>query len=308
MLQCAAMKIRNTLILLVMSISIAFAEEKPAEPAVLRDAKEYSDILDKIAKLKIDDQIDAWQTFLSDHPNQSFRKEIEKNIERLESLSTKKNDKKHGDEKDAELYLKAIEYIKNKKLGNEDQILMWQQFLEDHPTNIYRNEVQTKIYKLKRTMPRVQAVPQSQSQLSPQPVTPLSTTPSKPALTTEKKGSINVGGIKPIKDPDKAIFLAWLPGLVVPGMGHWYTHDFLIAGIVTAMRIGGGAVGVLGIVNRDNQKIYIGAGIAVVSYAIDIADAPFSADRYNESHTSAYLLPEEQSGKTYPLFAHTFTF
>lgn len=288
-------------------MSIGFADERPAEPAVLRDAKEYSDILDKIAKLKIDDQVDAWQTFLSDHPNQSFRKEIEKNIERLESLSTKKNDKKHGDEKDAELYLKAIEYVKNKRLNSEDQILMWQQFLDDHPTNIYRNEVQTKIYKLKRTLPRMQAVPKTQSQLSPQSATP-SSIPPKPPLAIEKKTSNNVGGIKPIKDPDRATLLAWLPGLVVPGMGHWYTNDFAIAGILTAIRVGGTIIGVIGIINRENEKIFIGAGMDVVSYAIDIADAPFSANRYNESHTSAYLLPEERSGKTYPLFAHTFTF
>lgn len=306
-LQCAAMKMILLFLAIILPTNFVFAQDRPADTVVLRDAKEYSDHLERIGKLKIDDQVDAWQTFLSDHPNQSFRKEIEKNIERLESLSSKKNDKKHGDERDAELYLKAIEYAK--KLNPADQILLWQQFLDENPTNIYRNEAQTRLTKLRRTVPKVQTVPKPTSQLSPQPSSsPPATIASKASLTEPKKEKTNVGGIRPIKDRDQAIFLAWLPGLVVPSMGHWYTEDYLIAGVLTAIRIGGFAVGIPGIINRDNEKIYIGTGLAVLSYAIDIADAPYSADRYNESHKIAYLQAEEQQGKSIALFSHSFTF
>ena len=92
-------------------------------------------------------------------------------------------------------------------------------------------------------------------------------------------------------------------------MGHWYTEVYVIAGVLSAMRITGFVVGIPGIINSNYNQIYIGGGIAVLSYAIDIADAPYSAQRYNNTHsTSAYLLPEQNLGQTYPLFAYSFTF
>ena len=152
MIQYTAMRIAlfSLMILCIPTWSFAKDTAKPTEAVLFRDAKEYTDMIAKAGKLKIDDQIDAWQTFLSDHPSQTFRKEIEKNIDLLQSLSQKKS-AKQGDEKDAELYLKAIEF--SKKLTTEDQILLWQQFLDENPTNIYRNEVQTRLFKLKRSQP-----------------------------------------------------------------------------------------------------------------------------------------------------------
>lgn len=296
------MKFRVFIAASVFLISTSFAGEKQNESVMLRDAKDYIDTIEKVTKLKIDDQIDAWQTFLSDHPQQSFRKEIEKNIGLLQSLSQKKQTGKQGDERDAELYLKALEF--SKKLSPQDQMQLWQQFLDENPTSIYRNEAQTRLYRLKRTTPRTQQVPARnppQQQRAPAPTSQITPAPANASA---------VGGIKPIKDPDQALLLATLPGLVVPGMGHWYTEDYVIAGVLSAIRIAGLGIGIPGIINSDYNLIYLGGGVALLSYVIDIADAGYSADRYNEDHSPhAMVIPaQSKSGSTIPLLAYSIKF
>ncbi len=299
------MKLRAFIAAAMLISSLSWAQDKPSESVIVRDAKQYIQTIEKMSKLKLDDQIDVWQTFLSDHPKQTFRKEIEKNIELLQSLSQKKPGAKQGDEKDAELYLKALEF--SKKLNLQDQIAMWEQFLSENPNSIYRNEAQTRLTKLQRykartqggkpapVQPAPQKAPAPTSQLQPAPAAPL-----KPATTS-------VGGNKPLKDEDQALLLAGLAGLAVPGMGHWYTEDYVIAGVLSAIRITGFAIGIPGVINSNYDQIYVGGGLAVLSYAIDIADAPYSAQRFNNKQ-SAYLLPEQTVGQTVPLFAYSFKF
>lgn len=298
-----SMKIRVFIAAAVLIGSVSFAAEKPTNAVQLRDAKDYIDTIEKVTKLKIDDQIDVWQTFLSDHPQNTFRKEIEKNIELLQSLTQKKQSGKQGDERDAELYLKALEF--SKKLSPNDQIQLWQQFLDENPNSIYRNEAMTRLARLKRGP--VQQAPRT---APAQPTAPR-TQPAPQAPAQTKKTT--VGGIKPIKDRDQALLLASLAGIVVPGMGHWYTEDYVIAGVLTGIRVGGIAIGLPGIINTDYSLMYLGGGLILLSYVLDIADAPFSADRYNESHSTAMMnstLPIQlaSNGITYPLFAYSFQF
>ncbi len=300
------MKFRVLVAAALLTTTLSWGGEKASESMVVRDAKEYIETIEKVSKLKIDDQVDVWQTFLSDHPKQTFRKEIEKNIDLLQALSQKKSAGKQGDERDAELYLKALEF--SKKLSLNDQISLWEQFLNENPTSIYRTEAQTRLAKLKaykaKKFPNAATAPaQSLQPKAVAPTTPLKTVAPAPAVNSLS------GRAKKFKDEDQAMLLAGLAGIAVPGMGHWYTEDYVIAGVLTAMRITGFVVAVPGIINSNYNQIYVGGGIAVLSYAIDIADAPYSAQRYNNSHaTSAYLLPEQNLGQTYPLFAYSFTF
>lgn len=298
------MKIR-VFIAAAMLISLPAWGQKTENIAV-RDAKEYIETIEKASKLKIDDQIDVWQTFLSDHPKQTFRKEIERNIEQLQFLSQKKPTGKQGDERDAELYLKALEF--SKKLSLNDQISLWEQFLNENPTSIYRTEAQSRLTRLKqykaKKFPNAASAPQSIQKTAP------STSTQPTTVQPVSAGPVNSlsGRPKKFKDEDQAMLLAGLAGLAVPGMGHWYTEDYVIAGVLSAMRITGFAIGIPGVINSNYNQIYIGSGLAVVSYAIDIADAPYSAQRFNNKQSSAYLLPEENSGQTIPVFAYSFNF
>lgn len=297
------MKIR-AFIAVAMLISLPVWGQKN-DSVVVRDAKEYIETIEKVSKLKIDDQIDVWQTFLSDNPKQSFRKEIEKNIELLQSLSQKKPTSKQGDEKDAELYLKALEF--SKKLSLNDQISLWEQFLTENPTSIYKVEAQSRLTRLKqyktKKFPNTISTPISTSQPTKQNQAP--TIQSKPNSTVPNTLS---GRPKKFKDEDQAVLLAGLAGLIVPGMGHWYTEDYVIAGVLTAIRVAGVAIAVPGILNSNYNQIYVGGGMAVLTYAIDIADASYSAQRFNNKHSSAYLLPEENVGSTIPIFSYAFKF
>ena len=297
------MKFRVLIAAILIASNLSFAAEKNDDTHAIRDAKDYILTIEKASKLKLDDQIDAWQTFLSDHPKHTFRKEIEKNIEVLQSLSQKGPTAKQGDERDAELYLKALDF--SKKLSLNDQIDLWKQFLDENPTSIYRTEAQNRLIRLQRY--KAKKFPQSRS-VPAQPMQPTSPKPSSQAPVKAEPVKITVGSGKKLKDEDQALLLASLAGIVVPGMGHWYTEDYVIAGTLTALRLLGLGIGIPGVVNSNYTQIYVGGGIALVSYVIDVADAPYSAQRFNNKQQSAYLLPEDRNTSTIPLLAYNFKF
>jgi hypothetical protein len=77
--------------------------------------------------------------------------------------------------------------------------------------------------------------------------------------------------------------LATFPGLVVPGIAHWYTRDYTLAGVLTGLRVGGLAVLIPGIIDGNAAMTIAGAILAGFSYIVDVADAPFTVKRYNDA-------------------------
>ena len=271
----------------------AIGQSANQETILFRDARVYINAIERIHRLGIEDQIDAWQTFLLDNPQHTFRREIQSNLDKLEKISPR-GGQGSGDGQDAELYLKALEF--SKKLSPQDQIRLWEQFLDENPQTIYQNEVQIRLNKLRRKYP--QQRPKKISQPAPQPVE------EKPVRPTQK-----ITKPKPLKDPERALMLASLPGIIVPGMGHWYTEDYIVAGFLTAIRVAGIAVGSIGIAQRNNSDIFLGVGLAVLSWGIDIGDAPFSANRYNEAHQhSQQMIQPVDQGMTVPIFSYAARF
>ena len=66
-------------------------------------------------------------------------------------------------------------------------------------------------------------------------------------------------------------------------MGHWYAEDYLIAGVLTGLRVIGIAVGVPGIAKGSGTMIATGGIIYGFSYLADVFDTPFAVRRYNEA-------------------------
>jgi hypothetical protein len=65
-------------------------------------------------------------------------------------------------------------------------------------------------------------------------------------------------------------------------MGHWYTKEYVTAGVLTGVRVGAVALGIPAIVNKD-QALFITAVVLYgFTYLFDVIDAPFAVDRYNE--------------------------
>ena len=93
-------------------------------------------------------------------------------------------------------------------------------------------------------------------------------------------------------------------------MGHWYAEDYVLAGVLTGVRVAGIAVGVPGIIKNNTALIVAGAVIAGASYIIDVADAPFAVDRYNErlekKKKAENLFEEEMTHQR--LWAASFSF
>ena len=227
-----------------------------------KDTAAYIELLSKIRELPLEEKVQALQNYLSEHPQSSHRDEIEQNIQNLNKLLVQSNPVQKAQKKDAELYLKAVGY--SKTLSLEDQIGMWEQFLKENPKTIYKEEVITRLEVLRSRL-----------------------APSKKS-TQQKKTSEQRDNFEPIalrlkyKDKQKGILLAIGPGLIVPGMGHWYAEEYLVAGILSVLRVAGLAVGIPGIMEQNNNMILTGSLLAGFSYLADIGNVPFAIERYND--------------------------
>ncbi len=247
------------LITLLLSLNGAFAASQNDR---MKDAKIYLESLDEIKELPIEKQIEAWRRFLEKHPDTLFREEIDTNLKYLDELLAETDPLRKQDQRDSDRYLKVVEFAK--KLSQEDQIALWEQFLEENPKTIYRREILTRLQKL-----RAHQIPRK-------------TEKKKPSKTEEIIQPQPVIPHLDFKDTQKAVLLATFPGLVVPGLGHWYAADYVIGGILTGIRVAGLSIGIPGLINRNRTLIIAGALLTGFSYLVDVVDAPFAVQRYNE--------------------------
>lgn len=239
------------------------------------DTGDYLNLLQELPALSLEQKMDRFSRYLQDNPDSLYRTEIENNLEALSQLLSLGDANKSNHKKDAELYLKATQY--SKKLTLKDQVQLWKQFLNENPNTVYKDEVTSRIQFLeKRLGSKVADTP---------PTSQPSTSQNKPVVSDRRN-----------KDPQTALILATLPGLAIPGMGHWYTRDYVVAGLLSALRIGGLAFGIPALINQNNPAAFAGGLLVAFSYAADVIDAPFSANRYNAKmdQTSTSFLNHSQ--------------
>jgi hypothetical protein len=241
----------------------AWASAADASNESLRDAKDYLEAIQKAKELSIDDQIELWRRFLDDHPQTSFRDEIEANKKHLDEFLLETDPVRKRERMDSDRYLRAVEF--SKKLSPEDQVDLWEQYLGENPGTLYRKEI---LQRLEGLQAKQKKRKPGEPPTVPKQSLPVTSSPIAPRL--------------PYKDSQTAVLLATFPGLVVPGIAHWYTRDYALAGILTGVRAGGLAVGIPGIVQGNSTMIVAGAIIAGFTYLLDIIDAPFTVQRYNE--------------------------
>lgn len=106
------------------------------------------------------------------------------------------------------------------------------------------------------------------------------------------------------KDPNKAFLLAFFPGLLIHGYGHFYADDHLMGNVlltgevVSVLSIGFGVLiksdtttfsgGILGdSLNANNvgtNLIWGGVAAFTVLWLVDMAHAPTAASDYNSEH------------------------
>lgn len=252
---------RFAYLLLAFALSMPLAAFAQSDAGPSADIDEYILLISKLKTLPMDRQSDELKNYLDKHPDTGFRSEIENNISSLNKFMANTDPTKKKDEKDTDLYLKAVSLAK--KLSYVDQVALWEQFLSENPDSIYKKDVLYKLQNLKSK-------------------SPTSFQDSAPQNTTPIQNNIPISRNLAYKDKDKALLLSIFPGLVVPGIAHWYTKDYMIAGILTALRIGGLGIGLSGLLQYQNTPTLIGGIVTGFSYVADVADAPFTVDRYNE--------------------------
>ena len=122
---------------------------------------------------------------------------------------------------------------------------------------------------------------------------------------TGLSGSLEVNHQKYFyKDPDKAFLLAFFPGLLIHGYGHFYANDnlmgtaLLTGEVLSVVSIGVGALvksdpnsfsgGLLGnsasSTDLANNLIWGGAIAFGAFWVVDMAHAPTAAKDYNDEH------------------------
>ncbi|MFH1262011.1 MAG: hypothetical protein V1495_01020 [Pseudomonadota bacterium] len=270
---------------LFLVVSPLFAAGSKSSDPKPGEAGDYLEAVTRAKEMEVGDQIDLWRRFLDKHPQTSFRDEIEGNMRNLDELLTETDPIRKREQKDSDRYLRAVEF--SRKIPTDDQIDLWEQYLEERPNTMYRKEIVQRLEELRAKQPKTK----------PQPA------PGKPSAAVgpvAKPAEIPINPRLPFKDKQTAILLGTFPGLIVPGLAHWYTKDYVIAGTLTGLRVGGLAIGIPGIVGGNKVMIAAGAIIAGFSYLFDVADAPYAVDRYNEDL--------EQKAKSSPGMSVSFSF
>lgn len=127
------------------------------------------------------------------------------------------------------------------------------------------------------------------------------------------------------KDPNKAFLLAFFPGLLIHGYGHFYADDnimgnvLLTGEVVSVLSIGAGALiksdtttfsgGILGDSNNANgigTNLIWGGVIAFTGlWIVDMAHAPTAATDYDNEHGLKPVAYFEQNG---PVLALAYRF
>ncbi|MEZ4704509.1 MAG: hypothetical protein R3A11_04860 [Bdellovibrionota bacterium] len=262
----------------------------PEEKTALKDAKEYFDMLEKYKDEPLESQIEHWQNFLANHPSHSMEAEIRNNIEELDKLLSQTDPKRKKEEKDTVIYFKALDYIKRHHLSDRDQILLWNQFMQDNPKSIYLPEIEKRLRELRSKTPAKPSSSQNSKPLAtPSPTSTVSAKSSGTRITDPEPKPIYLAPEKrPYKDSQKALLIGSLVGLIAPGSGHWYTQEYPIAGVLNGLGLIGISIGAAGIAQGQDRYTLAGTLLYGISYLIGVGDAPFSARRYNDKLDRLY--------------------
>jgi len=254
------------LIAFLLPCFLAVLAPADAQEQQVSDTQAYLDTVSAAKELPLEKQVETWRAFLADHPNSAFRDEVETNLQSLDQLLLNADPVRKKEAQDTEVYLRAVEF--SKKLSERDQLSLWEQFLEEHPTSLYRQEVLTRMEGLRTGQKKG---PRTTPRTAPRTV---------PEVTAPKEAPV-VPNLS-LKDPTKALLLATFPGLIVPGLGHWYAADYVVAGVLTGGRVVALGFGLPAFIQQRNTLLLAMAILYGATYLIDVADAPFAVDRYNE--------------------------
>jgi|GEM_PF-5060172 len=150
-LKCLGYTLVLLLVITAQSPTVMAADLSQTSTIFFRDAKNYLETIKSAQTASLNDQIDIWKNFLAQHPNTYYTDEIKGNLLQLETVLGVPS-KSTQNISDTEILLKAKRYIINHKLSEQDQILLWQQFLQEHPGNDHGVEVKAMISELRFTL------------------------------------------------------------------------------------------------------------------------------------------------------------
>lgn len=281
----------------------AFAQISDELMQQQEDARLYLEMIDILKDAPIADQIAGWEKFLGDNPKSYFKEEITSNLESMKARRAASE--KAREEQDSRLYFKTIEQAAALPLA--EQIKLWQRFVHDNPDSLFANEARTTLNRLKeeqRWGGGDAAAPKKSPPLAANKLPPVTVLPNTPPQARAAAPTADASDTQR-RDPEQALFLAAVPGLVIPGLGHFYSERYAMGGFLAAVRVSGLALIGVGAYREINQLIIPGAALALLSYAVDIFMAPIEARNYNNALEPLPPLDDDSASESSPQPAAT---
>ncbi len=250
------------------------------------DTRLYLETIDMLKDNSLENQIKGWEKFLKEHPDNYFRDEIEANLDNMKARQ--EIIAREQEEQDSRRYFATVERAADKPVS--EQIPIWEKYLKENPDSLFANEARTTLNRLRLQAGPAVAPAQQPLPSSPPPPAPLPTAPPT-VETTAKDLTLQDDGLL---DPNRALFLASVPGLIVPGLGHFYAGNYTIGGVLVGLRVGGLALMGYGFFDENRLALIIpGSLVAGFSYVLDVVMAPIQVR--NRNHSLEPLPPLEGS-------------
>lgn len=268
---------RSTLRLLLLSIFIIstalsitiplHAQVDPEDQQPVDDAhvRRYIEAKEAMVDIPLKERVEKWEQFLRDYPDTPFKEDIKQDIaDTLAIVRTQEQANIAEDIKDKEAYENFKEEIADLPL--EEKIANYERFLNANEKSAVRDAIIDDLNTLKAQQgfkpDDMKLVPDKKDQ------------PGKiSGLVTETRP----------KDPNHALFLASVPGIIVPGIGTFYAGDTATGTILVIIRLAGFGMAGAGIYKKSNGLLITGAIAAGFTWVIDMIAAPLLSQEYNEN-------------------------
>jgi hypothetical protein len=239
------------------------------------DVRRYLETVEVLKNAPLEERINRWEQFLEDYPETAFKEDIKKEIADTRSiLRAREKEELSKEAEDRRRYSQFKEEIST--LPFDQKVARYEEFIKNNADTGIHDTAVDDLAELKRTA----SIPAA--------TTPAVSTPSVAAPSDSLTSDLK------LKDPEHALFLAAVPGLVVPGMGTFYAGDTTIGVVLVLLRISGLGMMAAGIVRESNGLLITGGIAGGFSWVIDMISAPLIVRENNakiEKRASSSLTP-----------------
>ncbi len=279
----------------VIAQSFYSSEDEDNQSAL--DVRRYLETIEALKNAPLEERIKRWEQFLQDYPDTAFKDDIKKEIVDSNSiLRAKQEDEISKEVEEKQRYDAFKDEIA--ALPIDQKIERYEDFINENRESSVHDQAVSDLSALK------------ESQDVAKPVTPTGAGTSTGINQPIKDENALTSNLK-YKDPEHALFMAAVPGLIVPGMGSFYAGDNATGVILVVLRIAGLGMMGAGIARESNSLLITGGIAAGFSWVVDMVAAPIIAKEHNkklEKANPSTVMPFLSIHDNKPVVGLSYTF